>query len=290
MDGHRAAILLIALAISPPAAGQPRQQILDRPTSGPMVGRWVRQLASELDHLQEDLLFERGRYPRGLSEQVEQVSLAVAHFQRMRLRTTDQRHLRRDFQEMDRRVHDLVRTLERSRDPWLRRQAARIRYADEQLHYALQRQFDGSGGSPRDLLARHAHLLENLARDLQQLEDRVNRRNGRLSEAIEEFVDRAEHFHEVVEQGVSGEHLRRDLQRLDEAWRRVVERLNRSAYTYYFRSAAQNIDDVLQQIDEILRGRRRVVDAPTSPDEPPPRRRPAIEFEIPGIGRFQIPR
>lgn len=288
MNSYHAAVVLIALTIASPAVGQPRQE-LRAGTSAPSAGRWIRQLASELDHLQEDLFFERGSYPRGLSEQVEQLSLSVAHFQRVQQQSNDQAHLRRDFQEMDRRVHELVRTLDGSNDPWLRRQASRIRYADEQLHYALERRLDRSRGGAREVLARQAHLLEGLAKDLEQLHDRLNRRSRRLDDAIDEFAHQAEHFHEVVEDGAGRDHLRRDFQQLDAAWHRVVEGLNRSSYSYYLRSVARDIDRVHNQINELVGGGHpAVAERPVAPNEPP-RRRPAIEFEIPGVGRFQIP-
>jgi hypothetical protein len=288
MKVYRAAVVFIGLVIAPPAFGQPRQE-LRAGTSAPSVGRWIRQLASELDHLQEDLFFERGSYPAGLSEQVEQLSLMVAHFQRVQQQSNDQGHLRRDFQEMDRRVHDLVRTLDGSNDPWLRRQASRIRYADEQLHYALERRLDRPRRDAREVLARQAHLLDGLARDLEQLHDRVDRRSTRLDEAIHEFADHADHFHEVVEEGAGRDHLRRDFEQLDAAWHRVVEGLNRSSYGYYLRSVARDIDRVHNQINELVGGGpASVAERPAAPNQPP-QRRPAIEFEIPGVGRFQIP-
>ena len=288
MGCYRTALLLAAISIAAPATAQQRREIPDRQSPAPSAGRWLRQLANDLDHLQEDLFFERGKYPEGLGAQVDQVSLAVAHLQRVRLETTDQGHLLRDFQEMDRKVHQLVETLEQSGDPWLRRQASRISYSDEQLHYALQRKIEMPRANPRELLARQAHLLENVARDLQQLDERVNQRDRRLGDAIQEFADRTEHFHEVVEKGADIEHLRGDFQEVDEAWHHVVERLNGSKYGYYLRAAAQNVDRVHNQVHEMVTPHGRVTE-PTAPRNPPPRRRPAIEFEIPGVGRFQIP-
>jgi hypothetical protein len=288
MNSYCAALVLIAVNIALPAVGQPRQE-LRTGSPAPSVGRWVRQLSSELDHLQEDVFFERGSYPRGLNDQIEQRSLMVAHFQRVQQQSNDQDHLRRDFQEMDRRVHELLRTLEGSGDPWLRRQASRIRYADEQLHYALERRLDRSGGGARELLARQAHLLDGLARDLEHLHDRVSRRSTRLDEAIHEFAHQADHFHDVVEERANRDHIRRDFQRLDETWHRVVDGLNRSSYSYYLRSVAGDINRVHNQINELVGGGTPLVaQRPVARDEQP-RRRPAIEFEIPGVGRFQIP-
>ena len=287
----RAAVLLAAVVIAVPAAAQ-RRGISDRSLSRSSVERWVQQLGSDLDHLQEDLVYERGTYPRGLREQVDQVSRAVAHFQRVLSQTNDQRHLQRDFQEMDEEVHRLVRTLNRADDSWLRRQASRISYSDEQLHYALQSKVADPRAPSRELLARQAHLLEIGARDLEELAERVNRRDRRLREAIREFADQAEHFHQVVEDGADSQHLHKDFEEVDDTWHRVVELLNRSSNVFYLRSAAQNVNRVHNQIHELLTtGHERVHEHEevTVPVNPPRSRRPVIEFEIPGVGRFQIP-
>lgn len=288
----RTTILLAVIAMATPADAQltrtqPQRNSSNRSaSSSASANRWVRQLANDLDHLQEDLFFERGKYPQGLQEQIDQVAQAVAHFQTVQAQSGDPAHLQQDFQEMDEQIHELVSQLEKTGDSWVRRQASRIRYSDEQLHYALQPQSTPPGASPRELLARQAHLLETTARDLRELAARVNRNDGSLDEAIREFAKQAEHFHGVVEKGADAEHLRRDFQEVDNAWHQVVELLNRSSYIYYLRSAAQDVNRVHNQVHELAgRDHAPLVDTPAVPQL----RRPAIQFEIPGIGRFQIP-
>lgn len=180
----RTTILLAVIALATPAAAQlprtqPQRNSSNRSaSSSSSANRWVRQLANDLDHLQEDLFFERGKYPQGLQEQIDQVAQAVAHFETVQAQRGDPAHLQRDFQEMDEQIHELVNNLEKTGDSWLRRQASRIRYSDEQLHYALQPKTAPPGASPRELLARQAHLLETTSRDLRELAARVNRRAG----------------------------------------------------------------------------------------------------------------
>ena len=188
---------------------------------------------------------------------------------------------------MDEQIHELVNQLEKTGDSWLRRQASRIRYSDEQLHYSLQPKSSAPGVSPRDLLARQAHLLETTARDLRELAARVNRNDGSLDEAVREFAEQAEHFHGVVEKGADAEHLRKDFQEVDNAWHQVVELINRSSYVYYLRSAAQDVNRVHNQVHELVSPDHNPV--VNTPAIPPQVRRPAIQFQIPGIGRFQIP-
>ena len=283
---------MIAL-VTPATAQLPRTQpqpnsSTPSATSSASANRWVQQLANDLDHLQEDLFFERGKFPQGLQKQIDQVAQAVAHFQTVQAQRGDPAHLQQDFQEMDEQIHELVNQLEKTGDSWLRRQASRIRYSDEQLHYSLQPKSSPPSASPRELLARQAHLLETTARDLRELAARVNRNDGSLDEAVREFAEQAEHFHGVVEKGADAEHLRRDFQEVDNAWHQVVELLNRSSYIYYLRSAAQDVNRVHNQVHELVSlDHNPVVDAPAVP--PQQLRRPAIQFEIPGVGRFQIP-
>lgn len=301
MHWHHPVALLVTLALAVPvfadeAPQRPHQhpeRQQQRGAAVPSAERWVRQLENEIDHLQEDLYYERGRYPRGLNEQVEQTSSAVAHFRQVLRRNSDQQHVLRDFEEMDRQVHQLVDTLRQSGDSWLRRQASRISYPDEQLHYVLQRRFGEPSSAPRQLLARHAHVLENEAENLREMVDRVGRRDDSLRAAIDEFADEAEHFHEVVERGADMQHLHDDFRDVDEAWHDVVDRLNRSSYGLYLRRTAQNVNRVHNQIHSLLTEghQEAAVEAPERPRRVERRRdRPAVEFEIPGIGRFRIPR
>lgn len=298
MNWTRTVVTLLTLALALPASA------VQPPPPGPAgrdgglrsANRWVQQLENELDHLQEDLYYERGNYPSGLSEQVEETSRAVAHFGQMLRRQSDRQHLMRDFQEMDRQVHRLTDRLNQSGDQWLRRQAARIRYPDEQLHYALQTISADPRTPSRELLARHAHVLESEAKSLEELVDRIGRRDDRLRDAVDDFAEEAEHFHETVEKGADIDHLRDDFRDVDEAWHRVVEYINRSAYGLYLRRNAQNVNRVHNQMHDLLTAghepHQRVERDRVAPEQrvEPRRERPAIEFEIPGVGRFQIPR
>jgi len=285
----RAAVLVTAIAIVSPAVAQRGPGISARSSSNSSVIRWVQQLANDLDHLQEDLVYERGSYPAGLREQVDEVSQAVAHFQHVLEQGNDQRHLARDFKEMDEEVHGLVRTLNESEDRWLRRQATRLNYSDDQLHYALRNNFQDGSGSSHELLIRQSHLLDREAAELQQLAERVNRRDRRLREAIRAFADEVEHFHQVVEEGADNDHLHDDFRDVDEAWHHVVERLNRSSSVLYLRTAAQNVNRVHNQIHELLAADHGQPGEGLDSASRPPRDRRAIEFDIPGVGRVQIP-
>lgn len=292
MIWYRPATVVVMLAIAVPAAAvqPPQRAVVDGRRGTTSAERWVRQLASDIEHLQEDLHYERGTYPEQLREQAEQASRAVAHFHRVLRQSDDREHVMRDFEEMDRQIHQLVDRINQSTDRWLRRQASRIQYADEQLHYALRtRQAEGPGGM-QDLVARQAHLLESQARELQMLVQRGTRQDGGVRDAVDAFADEAEHFHEVVERGADIEHLRDDFRELDESWHRVAELLNRSSYSFYVRRRAQDVNRVHNQLHGIMEtGGTPRGDHPGGRDGIDRRGRPSIQFEIPGVGRFRIP-
>jgi len=299
MNCYRPIILVVLIAWAVPASAlqPPQRRGSERSVRISSIERWVQQLENEIDHLQEDIFYERGRYPAGLQDQARQASGAVTHFRHILRRPRDRQHLLRDFEEMDQQVHQLVRQLE-SGDSWLRRQASRISYADEQLHYVLQtRSRDGrEGDAARELLARHAHVLESEAKNLQRLVERLGRRSDGLKKAVAEFAEEAEHFHKVVERGGDVEHMEDDFKAVDAAWRRAVEHINRMPSQIFLMRRAQDVNRVHNQIRDVVTDGDG--DQHDSPAEVPQRSRrierardrPSIQFEIPGVGRFEFPR
>ncbi|MHB8861722.1 MAG: hypothetical protein ACYC6N_04900 [Pirellulaceae bacterium] len=254
-------------------------------------------MANELDHLEEDLHYERGEYPPALIREADETLRAVTHFQEVLRRQADEEHLLRDFREMDAQVHQLVNRLNERDDNWLKRQAARIQYADEQLHYLLRTGREGGANDFQEVLARHAHMLENGAKQLEELVDRVSPRDGRegsLRVAAHAFSEEAEHFHQVVEKAADRQHLLDDFRTVDDAWRVVVREVNASPYGLYFRRVAQRTNQVHNQVADLLgrsgRGHDDHADHDDHDDERRQRsaERPRIEFEIPNLGRFQL--
>lgn len=300
------AILLLPLSVKGAQPQPPRSPMPPARSSDASVERWVEQLENAIDYLQEDLYFERGTYPAGLQEKADRASAAVAEY-RETGRDGGRRHQMRNFKNMDEEIHELVELLERSGDPWLRRQASRIRHPDEQLHFVLRTRQGNREEVDTALIARHAQLLEHEAKSLQDVGDRVGRQDQRLREAIERFVQEAGHFREVAEKDADLHHLRRDFDRMDDTWKEVVEYINQSPYGLYFRRAARDVNVVHNQIHTLVTRQagppdvapsvrpRPGIPQPNLPiederREEPVRERPAIQFSIPGIGSFRIPR
>lgn len=214
------------------------------------------RLASALEHLQEDIRIElEGRQARELFRQADQALEEALHFQRSLRPGIDRRHIVQDFQALDRQVHELLRNLERvPRRGALARGAARVRFADEQLHFAVFRG-DRTDGRIREVIARQAHVLENQSHNLLQAARFVvgpGRRGRELMSALQQFVEEAEHFHESVEKGADRKHAARDFAELDRSWHELVRRLNASAYGAYLRRRAEQVNAVHNQLHELL--------------------------------------
>ncbi len=273
------------------------------------IGRWARELVDEIEHLEEDLHYERGKASRELYGQVDQTLQTALHFERVVQQQGDRAHLARDFEEMDRKIHQLVNSLSSTDQDWMHRAVSRIQYADQQLHYRLSPRSDDQGNTNfSELLARHAHVLEQESRQLAQSMRRPFGRASQpadLAEAIESFADAAEHFHASVERGADREHLRSDFSELDSQWHQIADRLNRSQYGMFLRSRAARVNQVHNQVHDLVgaadhhvadyradesraaerRGPNRRAAQETRRDG---RQRPRIQFEIPGVGRFQF--
>lgn len=259
-----------------------RRQSLERSHS--TLEQWAERLADELDHLHEDLYYER--VDSGLRADAERAQEAVVHFQQVLRRNADRQHLLRDFRTMDREVHRLIDQAQSSRASWIRRSAARIEYADQQLHYHLRAPDADDGETRRELVARHAHVLEREGRQLEQYAQllRRQRRGEAVYEAVAKFADAAEHFHDVVERGADRTHVREDFDDVDHAWHEAVDQINQSEAGIWLRRSAQRVNSVHNQLHTVLHG--------TAAGEPTRdarrREQPRLEFNIPGIGRIRL--
>lgn len=289
--------VLFALTAAATAAGD-EQRRFGQDDRSATIERWTDHLVGELEHLQEDIDLEReGDDLRGLEAHVEEALTTAVHFQRVLDRDAGREHLLRDFRRVDNTVHKLVERLSSYRQSWLRRAASRIEYADQQLHYLLGASNASGPDGFRELVARHAHVLEAESRQLEQVAQRErNRRrlDGSLERAIHSFADEAEHFHESVERGADSEHLRNDFAELDRSWHRVVNQINDSPYGVYLRMNAQRVNAVHNQLHEIVTGARHRDAAPEATGYRPgeldrQRREPArIQLDIPGLGRLRF--
>lgn len=261
-------IPLLALAIALPVAGQvhadeqpPRARPDIRaaaqgqrytPQQLQVIRQRANQLASEVEHLLEDIAIE-GRATRQLYDQADAVMREVLHFQRSIRPGVSREHIVRDFRAMDQQVHSLLQSLQSSDEISLRRGIARVNYADQQLHFAVF-QGDESRQVRAEVIARQAHALEAEAKQLARTARFVlhGRRAQELLTAIEQFAEEAEHFHEGFEGGAPPEHVDRDFAALDESWHKVVRQLNASPASAFLFRRAQRVNAIHNQLHRLL--------------------------------------
>ncbi len=187
----------------------------------------ARWLLAELERFQEDAVVElRGQRERELYQRADAVLTVLRHFRRSLHGSVAREHLVDDFRRMDRKLHDLLETVQAfgEKFPALQRAAVRVRQADHQLHYALF-QGDTSEETTKQVVTRQAHALATEAQEFERTArfalatDRPGRRA--LEEDIHAFAEAAEHLHKGLHAGFNRPHLLRDMKALEQAWSRV---------------------------------------------------------------------
>src|SRR5262249_23758289 len=137
--GKTLAALCVAVLLEAPAA---RAQPIDEAyLSG--VRQWAHSLVTELERFQEDVVAElNGVKERVLYRKADAALSRAQHFHGALKAGISREHLYRDFAEMDKKVHELIdsaRAVSGLPGKRLQRATARLRYADEKLHYALSK-------------------------------------------------------------------------------------------------------------------------------------------------------
>ncbi len=191
----------------------------------------ARWLLAELERFQEDAVVElRGQRERELYQRADAVLTDLRHFRRSLHGSVAREHLVDDFRRMDRKLHDLLETVHAYGDkfPSLQRAAARVRQADQQLHYALF-QGDTSEVTTKQVVARQAHALAWEAQEFERIarfaltSDRPGRQA--LEADVHAFTEAAEHLHKGLRAGFNRQHLLRDMRAMEQTWSRVVRGL-----------------------------------------------------------------
>jgi hypothetical protein len=220
----------------------------------------ARTLADEVERFQQDVtLTLRGEKERELYDNADEVLQYLRQFRRSLRGGATREQVYRDFDKMDRRLHELIDAgRERIREqPVLQRDLARVEAADNQLHYALS-QGDTTPERGRDVIRRRAADLYSDAQDFQRTADYAlssNRAAGQIRDAARAFVDSADHFRKDVERGAERDHMRREFGEVERAWGAVAEGLNRlSPYegNSYLRSRALQLDSEIDALHRLL--------------------------------------
>src|SRR5690242_17235576 len=121
-------LVAVVMALWPAALAWGDEKGLDRDYV-PNVRQAARQLTNEVENLQEDIVSEMGgQKERALYRQVDVVLAEIAHFRDALKDDTSRTQLYRDFDAMDKKLHELLRAVDAlgENQRAVRRSAARV--------------------------------------------------------------------------------------------------------------------------------------------------------------------
>ncbi len=239
-----------------PAIGYGQQQSGD-------VSQWSTQLVSELAQLHQHLSIDvRGPNTRNVSREAGAALEAARHFDRSLKAGVGRQSLSQDLQNLDGQLRQLFRNLEIRRpgqgQAWgvIVRDAARVQFADDQVHAAISANVGAAGNGLA--IVRDARALE---RESQYLAYRANRIlsnraiDWRLQNSIRTFAGTARRFRQVVERNNNPALFSQSFSDLQRAWRQVVEPFNISPQRAFLNREAQLVNQTYNQLAQrILQG------------------------------------
>lgn len=188
------------------------------------------ELAREVDYLQDEIATEMtGQAQNAFYKQADVVLGAILRFRQSLKEGVPREKVYMDFDGVDQGIHDLVKALKDlgPEQRWLHRSAARIRAADEQLHYALSAS-DTSNAKARQLLERQTSAFVIASRQLDKMAQYALgtvQGRGVFVDDLRKLADAAEAFEKKMTAGAKGEQLRIDFAPVNRAWERAIHGL-----------------------------------------------------------------
>jgi hypothetical protein len=164
----------------------------------------------------------------------------------------------RDFEQMDRRVHELLETVrdEGEDDPSLRWAANRIRSADHQLHYTLYGPNDFPGGRRNGLQRQVDALAQEAAQMAQTAQYDMGRDPAsiRILRSTSALAENAERFRRALNEGADPGRVRDRLEALDQSWNEVAAAINGllPQSHYDLRREADRVHVLQDRVHELL--------------------------------------
>jgi hypothetical protein len=265
--------LVVAILITPLAGARAQQPPPARETlylASALAD--ANTLLRSLEYLEQDLIEElSGRKERTLYRQAE-AALGAAEAFRRALKPEVSREKRFEaFDEMDRKVHGLLKGVRAlgAKERALQRAADRVQAADEQLHYTLFGS-DLARARPGQVLHRQGEALVLATRDL----ERVARYalgatpgRGVLEAELSKLHKAALAFTERAERAAERKDLRRDFAEVDRLWERVSQQMRQlpPREHYYLLRSAGRVDQLHERLHRLLgiEGKRSGLVVPT---------------------------
>ncbi len=187
----------------------------------------TRDLAREIEHLQDTVAEQDGEKERALYRQADAALAAVETFQKSLKPETSREHLYKAFDEQDRKLHELLIAVQAlgPEQRLLKRVTARVRAADDELHYALSAG-DASADRAKQVIKRQTRSSVDAAQRLGKTAgDSLGAVAGRgvLVGDLHKLAEEAEQFQKGLAAGKDREQLRKDFAAVNRAWERAIQ-------------------------------------------------------------------
>jgi hypothetical protein len=217
-------------------------------------------LVRELENLQEQISYELGDAKlRPLFAQVDAALARAVHFQDALKFGVARENLYKQFDEMDKKLHDTAKGIQEAapKNTAVQRAADRLAIADISLHFALSKG-DISEERQVQMMARQAEALVFAAKELQRAAHfaaGANPKTTLVEPAVAKLVKAAQEFHQGTQAGKSRQQLQGDFKTVNQVWEEVLLRvrdLDSKEQIYLLRSAGR-VDRIHDHLYSLLK-------------------------------------
>ena len=206
----------------------------------------TRDLAREVEYLQDVFVELRGTKERPLYGQADALLAGIEDFQKSLKPEASRERLEKAFESLDGKVHKFLKAVQDlgPEDRVLQRSAARVGIADEQLHFALFAP-GALEGKANQILERQIRALVIAAQQLDKTAEYTLgtiQGKGVLVRDLHKLVEAAEQFQKKLASETDRPKLRKDFAALNQAWERAtrgIAELKLSENSHLLRSAGQ---------------------------------------------------
>jgi len=206
----------------------------------------TRDLAREVEYLQDFIVETSGPKERDLYRQADAVLAIIVSFQESLKPKASREGLNKAFDELDRKVHVFLKAVSAlgPEHRLLQRAATRVGAADDHLHYVLS--------APGDSEVRAKQVLERETRTLVTAAQHLNKTarytlgavpgQAVLVGDLRKLAESAERFQKGLASGADRPQLRKDFAALNKAWEQAIRGmrdLQASENSHLLRAAGQ---------------------------------------------------
>ncbi len=218
----------------------------------------TRVLAREVEFLQDVVAEQSGQKEWSLYRQADAVQANIVDLQKLLKAENSRKALYEAFDKLDRKVHEFLKDAQAPgpEQRLLRRLAARVSAADEELHYALFAK-DASKDRAKQLLERQARGLSAAARQLDTTAGYALagiQGKGVLAAELHKLAEAAEQFEKSLASGTDRPLLLKDFAKVNQAWERAVQGLGklRAGDSMHLIRAAGQMDRLHERLFRLL--------------------------------------